>query len=157
MWMPNSVPTRRIRREHVVALDRVEALGGLVEQHQHGVVDDRLRQLHPLALTGRHRADRSHPLLAQADLPQHVAGPAGGLAAGQPVQLGDVADEVDRLDVRRQRVVLGRVADPLADLGAGRRGVEAEDPQLAVRRAGGGRAATRAGWSCRSRSRRAGR
>ena len=33
------------------------------------------------------------------------------------MQFGDVAHEVDRLHVGRQRVVLGGVADPLADVG----------------------------------------
>ena len=58
--------------EHVVALHRVEAVGGLVEQHQHGVVDDGLGQLHPLALAGGHGAQGPDPLLAQPDLPHHV-------------------------------------------------------------------------------------
>ena len=83
---PRSWPMRRMRCEHLLALHRVEAVGRLVEQHEVGVVGDGLGQLHPLALAGRHRADRAEPLLAEADLPQRVAGPvrwppgAGGRA-----------------------------------------------------------------------------
>ena len=65
-------------------------------------------------------------LLAQPDLPERVAGPAGGLAVGEAVDLGDVADEVVGGGVGRQGVVLGGVADPLAHRGAGADRVEAE-------------------------------
>ena len=75
------------QREHVVALERVEPVGRLVEEDELGVVDDRAGELHALPLAGRHRADRPEPLLAEADLPERVVraldrGPArGGRAA----------------------------------------------------------------------------
>ena len=94
--MPNSLPTRRIEGEHVVALHRVEAVGGLVEQQQERVVGEGRGELDPLPLAGRHGAEGAEPLLAQAHLPERVAAPAGGVAMGQPVHLGQVAHEVDR-------------------------------------------------------------
>ena len=69
-------------RQHVVALHGVEAVGGLVEQHQVGVVGDGLGQLHPLALPGGHGADGAEALLAEPDRPEGVARPVGGVAAG---------------------------------------------------------------------------
>ena len=93
-------------------------------------MDDRLRQLHPLALPGAHGPDRSEPLLAEPDLPERVARPAGGLAAGESVQLGDVADDVGGADVGGQGVVLGRVAEAGPHLGTGGPRVTAEDRRL---------------------------
>ena len=118
--------------QHGVALHRVEAVGGLVEQHQLRVVGEGLGELHPLALAGGHGAERPAALLAQPDLPQHVRCPVGGLAVGEAVDLGDVADEVDRLHVGREQVVLGGVAEQRPDLGAGGGRVDAEHPDLAL-------------------------
>ena len=112
--------------EHVVALHRVEAVGGLVEQHQVGVVGDGLGQLHPLALPGRHRADRPEPLLAEPDRPEGVARAVGGVAPRQPVHLGEVAHEVVGPRVGRQAVVLGCVPDPRPHPRPGGGRVEAE-------------------------------
>ena len=105
------------------ALGRVEPVGRLVEQEQLGVVDDRLGQLDPLALPGAHGADRAEPLLAQADLPQGVAGARGGVPPGQPVELGQVANDVVGGHVGRQGIVLGCVAEAGPHLGAGHPGV----------------------------------
>ena len=113
--------------EHVVALHRVEAVGGLVEQHQVGVVGDGLGQLHPLALAGGHGADGAEALLAETDRPERIARPVGGVALRQPVDLGDVAHEVVGPGVRRQAVVLGGVADARPHGRTGPGGVEAED------------------------------
>ncbi len=87
----------------------------------------RRRQLDPLALTGRHGADRPVALLAQADVPQGVAGPGPRLSPWEPVDLSQVADQVVRPYVGGQGVVLGGVADPLTHPGPGDGGVEAED------------------------------
>ena len=133
--------------QHVVALHRVEPVGGLVEQHEVRVVGDGLGQLHPLALAGRHGADGPEALLAQADLPEGVAGPAGGLAvwAGRgPRRCGGRGP--GRVVSGGQGVVLGRVADPLADLGARpSTGSSPSTRELALGRGGAGRA------SCPSR------
>jgi hypothetical protein len=68
--------------QHAVALHGVEAVGGLVEHHQVGVVGQGLGQLDALALAGGHGADRPAALLAEPHLPQGVAGPVGGLLGG---------------------------------------------------------------------------
>ena len=143
--------------QHRLALGGVEAVGRLVEQHQQRVVGDRRGQLDPLPLTGREGADRPQALLAQPDLPQDVRGAVDGLLAGQTVDLRQVADEVVGGHVAGEVVVLGGVADALPDLGPDLAGVEAEDAQ----RAGVGPVEAEdhadEAWSCRRRSRRAGR
>ena len=75
---------------------------------------------------------RAEALLAEPDRPEGVARPVGGVALGQPVDLGDVAHEVVGPGVGRQAVVLGGVADARPHRGAGRGGVEAEDLERAV-------------------------
>ena len=47
MSMPNSLPTRLNEGQHVVSLYRIEAVGGLVEQQQVGIVGQGLGHLHP--------------------------------------------------------------------------------------------------------------
>ena len=44
--------------QHFVALDGIETVGRFVEQHERRIGGDRLGELHPLALTGRHGAER---------------------------------------------------------------------------------------------------
>ena len=62
--------------EHLLALDGIEAVGRFVEHDQARVRRDRLRQLDPLPLPGRHRAECTEPLFAEADEVQRVAGAA---------------------------------------------------------------------------------
>ena len=112
--------------QHAVALHGVEAVGGLVEHHQVGVVGQGLGQLDALALAGGHGADRPAALLAEPHLPQGVAGPVGGLLAGQAVDLGHVAHQVHRLHIGRQQGVFGAVAEPGPHLGTGGGGVQTE-------------------------------
>ncbi len=119
------------QREHVVALDRVEAVGRLVEQDQLRVVHQRLGQLDPLALAGRHRADGTEPLLAKADLEQDLARAHHRRAMRDAPHLSEVADQLARLNVGWKPVVLGRVADPLAQLVAGFQWVHPEHLELA--------------------------
>ena len=69
--------------EHLVALDGIEAVGRLVEQHELRIVGDRLGELDALALAGRHRADRTEALLAEPDRPERAAGAVGGVAVGE--------------------------------------------------------------------------
>ena len=59
--------------EHLVALHRVEAVGRFVEHDELRVGGDRLGELHPLALAGRHRAEGAEPLLAEPDEVERVA------------------------------------------------------------------------------------
>ncbi len=115
--------------QHLVTLERVEPVGRLVQQQQRRVVGQGGGQLDPLALTGRHGADRPLALLTEAHQPQGVAGPAHRLSPGKAVDLGQVADEVGRPGVGVEGVVLGDVAQPLPHLGAGVGRVEAEHLQ----------------------------
>ena len=119
------------QRQHVVALERVEPVGGLVEQDELGVVDDRAGELHALPLAGRHRPDRAEPLLAEPDLPERVVRALDRGAARQAVELAEMADEIGGVHVRRQVVMLGREPDPRPHVDPGGRRIVAEHRQLA--------------------------
>ena len=108
--------------EHLVAARGVEAVRRLVEQHHAGVVDERLGELDALLHARRVAADLAVALLEQADVPQRFGGAFAGGGAGQAVDLGHVRDELRRAHIDRQAVVLGHVANVLAELGALRRG-----------------------------------
>ena len=123
-------------REHLVAPARVEAVGRLVEEQQPRIVDERLGELHALLHAGRVAADRPVPLLEQPDVAQDLGGPLPGGRGRQPGHLGEVRDELGRRVVGRQRVVLGHVADELADAGALAGGVEVHDLRARRRSAG---------------------
>ncbi len=120
--------------EHLVTAGRVEPVRRLVEQEQPRVVDQRLGELDPLAHPRAVAADRPVPLLVQPDVAQDLGGPLAGRGPGQPGDLGEVGDDVGRRHVRRQAVVLGHVADELADRDPVRRDVEVEDQRRAARR-----------------------
>ena len=120
--------------EHLVALHRVEAVGRLVEHDEARVGGDRLGELDPLALPGRHRAERAEPLFAEPDQVQRVARPAAGLVAWESLHLGEVADEVVGPHVVREHVALRAVSDLGAQLGTLPSGVEAEHADRPGRR-----------------------
>ena len=132
--MPNWPPIRRIRAEHLVAAGRVEAVGRLVEEDQLRVVDEGLGELDPLPHAGGVAADRPVALLVQPDVAQRVGGALARGGGRQPGHAGHVDDELGGGDVGRQAVVLGHVADQLADLHATRGDVEAEHAGLPARR-----------------------
>ena len=125
--MPNSVPVRRTRSEHLVAAERVEAVGRLVEQHQLRVVDEGLGQLDALPHAGGVAADRPVALLVEPDVAQDLGGALAGRRARQPghramwartrSRSGRAAGSRARACSRRA----GRIVDAL------RRDVEAED------------------------------
>jgi hypothetical protein len=97
--------------EHVAPPERVEPGRRLVEKREHGVVDERLRELHALLHAGRVRAHRPVTLLEQADVPEHVRGPQPRRRAREAADLGHVGEELRGRRARRQTIVLGRVAD----------------------------------------------
>ena len=113
--------------EHVVAPGRVEAVGGLVEQHQLRVVHQRLGQLDPLLHAGRVAADRAVPLLVEPDVPQRVGRAFAGRGLRQARHPRHVDHELGGRHVGRQAVVLGHVAHPLADRRTLGRHVEVQD------------------------------
>ncbi len=97
--------------QHLVALDRVESVGRFVEHDQARVGGDRLGELDPLALSGRHRAECPEAFFAETDEIQRVAGAGAGLVVREATDLGEVADEVVGLHVVGQHVAFGPVAD----------------------------------------------
>src|SRR5580698_4705066 len=117
---------RRDQLEHGVAAGGVEPIGRLIEQHQPRIADQRLGELYPLLHAGRVAADLAVPLLVQADVPQRLGGALPGRGGRQPGHAAHVRDELGRRDVRRQAVVLGHVADELADPHAVLDAVQAE-------------------------------
>ncbi len=118
-------------REHLVAAGRVEAVGRLVEEQQARIVDERLGELDPLLHPGRVAADRPVALLVQPDVAEDLGRPLAGGRARQAGHPRHVGDEVGRGRVRRQAVVLGHVADELADRRALRAHVEVHHRRLA--------------------------
>ncbi len=118
--------------EHLVASGRVEAVRRLVEQHQLRVVDERLRELHPLTHPGRVAAHLAVALLEEADVTQRLGGALTGSTARQAVDLRHVRDELGGADLERKAVVLGHVPDPLTDLEPVGRDVEVEHRRRAV-------------------------
>ena len=67
--------------EHVVSLNRIETIGRLIEENDGWPVGDRLRELHALSLTGRHRANRPSALLPETNKPERVARSGGRFPA----------------------------------------------------------------------------
>ena len=129
---PELRPDAADEGEHLRALHRIEPVRGLVEEDELGVVRDRGGELHPLPLAGRHRPDRAEALLAEPDQPERVVRSLYGGAGGKKVHLGEVPHEVVRGELRRQVVMLGRVADARAHLDSGGLGIAPENAQLAA-------------------------
>ena len=104
--------------EHLVATGRIEAVRRLVEEEQPRVVDERLGQLDALLHAGRVAADLAVALLVQPDVAEDLGRPLARGVRRQPRDAAHVGHELGRRHVGRQAVVLGHVADELADLGA---------------------------------------
>ena len=121
--------------EHLVPRGGVEAVGGLVEQHQLGVVGEGLGELGLLLHARGVAAHRAVALLGEADVAQHLGGPLPRRHPGQAGHHREVHDEVAGADVGRQAVVLGQVADQGPDRAALGADVVAEHLGLA---SGGG-------------------
>ena len=113
---PELAPDAADQLEHVAPPERVEPGRRLVEEREHRVVDERLRELHALLHPGRVRAHRPVALLEQADVPQQVGGAQPRGRARQAADLGHVGEELRGRRAGRQAVVLGRVADARAVL-----------------------------------------
>ena len=135
--------------EHLLAADRVEAGGGLVEQHHLRVGDDGLGQLRALAHARREAADRPEPSLVQADEVEHLRGALAGGAGRQAGELAEGGDDVGGGLVGRKAVVLGHEADvgphpdrivghgPPRDLDRARGGAQLAQRQAQQRRLAG--------------------
>jgi hypothetical protein len=119
--------------QHVVTAGRVQPVGGFVEKHQARVVYQALGELHALSHARGVAAHRPVPLLVQADVPEDVRRTLAGGRRRQPGHPGHVHHELGGGDIRRQAIVLGHIADALADCRAVGCHVEAEDVGTAFR------------------------
>ena len=122
---------------------RVEAVGGLVEDEQLGVAEQRRREPEPLAHPERVALDAAAGGAVELDQPQHLVDPRVGELGGaaerpQMVASGAAGMEVGRLEHR---------ADPQRGLLELRVGL-AEDERAPARRAPPARAASAASSSC---------
>ena len=140
--------------DDLLLVAQVEVGQRLVEQQQVGVVDDRLRDGHPLLLAA---GDLRHPPvgeLGRADPVQRRVDPrpllGGGAPQAEPPAGEAEGDQVAAADgvAERGGVVLRDVADP--PVAAPGRGAEHLDPPGGDRAAGRARPGT--AWSCRRRS-----
>ena len=119
--------------QHVVARRRVQPVGRLVQQHQPGVVHDRLGQLRPLLHARGVATHRAVALLGQPDVAEHVGGALARGGVGQPRHLAHVDHEVAGRHVGRQAVVLGHVAHQRPDPAAVGDDVVTEHPSRSAR------------------------
>ena len=120
--------------EHFFATIRIESGGRLIEQHQFGIVDDRLGEFRPLLHAGGKLPDIPEPFFMEADEAEDVAGALARGARRQAAEFGGVPEEVGGGLVGRQTVALGHPAHAAADLdGAAFEGVP-EHPHRAGRR-----------------------
>ena len=106
-----------IRREHLALAAWVEAKGGLVEEHDGGLVDERPRDAkalaHPTAVpTYRRTGSLGEPGLGEQD-----ARRLARAHPGVPEEPGVVAEELLAALALRVPGALGQSADALTDLG----------------------------------------
>src|ERR1019366_2435348 len=102
--------------EHFLAAFGVEAVGGLVEEEEFGIVDERLRELDALLHAGGVAADEAVALLVEADVTERLGGAFARGGGGEAGHAAHVGHEVGGGHIYRKAVVLGEVADELADL-----------------------------------------
>jgi hypothetical protein len=105
------------RRPQVARADRVDADRRLVEEHHLGVVEDPARDVKALPHPARVALDALALAALQVDELQHPRRSRPLLAAGDAVELGEVAEVVERREPLVQAAVAAEhVADPLAHL-----------------------------------------
>ena len=80
--------------EHLLAAERVEPGGGLVEQHQLGVGDERLGQLGALAHAGGEAADGPEAGLVEPDEVEDVGRALAGRPGREPAELAEGRHDV---------------------------------------------------------------
>ncbi len=113
---------------HLVRDARVEAGGGLVEEHHARVPQEGLRQADALGhAVGEGVAGRLPPVAA-VDLGEDLLGGAAGVGRGHALQAGEVDEELAHALAGGEQRVLREDADLALELGDGvRRAVEDED------------------------------
>ena len=130
---------------------RIEARGRLVEEHDLGIAEERLRELHALRHAVREAPAPQVPPVVTVDLGEHLARLLLDAVGRDVLQPRHVDEETRRPCRRREERVLREDAEARAELVDLRRRV-AEHLELAVGRAGGSRRSSRTSSSCRRRS-----
>ena len=97
--------------EHRPSLDRIEAVGRFVEDHEPRIVDDRRGEGDLLTHPHREGLDRPVAFLAGIAPIEHLVRPAERLDAGDPRQAGGVADHLHPRQPRHGAFVLRDDAD----------------------------------------------
>ena len=137
--------------EHLLAAERVEPGGRLVEQHELRVADERLGELGALAHAGGEAADRAEAGLVEADQIEDVRRP---LARGPGRQAAQLAERGRRRRPRSGRAA-GSRARACSRAGRARRSGpwrrRCRTPRRGPRSGGPGRAACGTASSCRRR------
>ena len=114
-------------REHFFAAFGIEAVGGLVEEEEFGIVDERLREFDALLHAGGVGPDESVALFVESDMSQCFGGTFACGGGGEPRHAAHVGHEVGGGHIYRKAIVLGEVADELSDLERMGERVDAED------------------------------
>src|SRR4029077_6855428 len=100
----------------LVDLLGVESSGGFVENQHVRVVNDGLRQSHPLAVALRKLAQEFVPHIAYRAALANVVGAAAQVGAGKAFEFADKAEVLGGLHLRVDGRSFGEVADALLDL-----------------------------------------
>ena len=97
--------------KHRPPLERIEAVGRLVEDHHPRIVDDRRGEGHLLPRADRERLHGPIAFLSGIAPIEHLVGPAQALGAGQSTQPRRVAHHLDAREARHGAFVLGHDAE----------------------------------------------
>jgi hypothetical protein len=97
---------------HLDDLGRVEAVGGLVQDQEAGLVEQRLGDRDPLAIAARQLADLEPPDGPEPEALDHALDRGAGGAPAQPLDARHERQELGDPHVVVERHVLGHVADP---------------------------------------------
>ena len=97
--------------QHPAATIGIEAVGGLIEKHQFGAVDERLGQFHPLAHARGVAAHGAVARFIQTHKVEHLVGPVPGGFRRQARQFAPEGHLLVGRGVLDEGVVLGHVAD----------------------------------------------
>ena len=93
----------------------VEAIGGLVEEQQVGVMDEGLRQIDFLHHAGGIRFKLAVALVTDPHQVQYLVGALHGVGARHPCELAGIRYHLHRLEILDQALVLGHVTNASPD------------------------------------------
>ena len=111
---------------------RIETVCRLVQEHQLGIVHDRLSQLYSLFHAGREPLDQPVALFVETDLIEHVSRPLPRGTSRHPAHLRHVRDEIGGGGVVWKGVRLRHVANPHPQLATIRHGVATQYPRASA-------------------------